>query len=290
MGGRIRARCRRDRRRSALQKAPGKAPPSMRKFWPVMNPAARWQGRRRARQTRPDRQIARPGFRFPFRPRFIHADPPLRRRAGEAGFLPVGLERSGLDRIDRHVVAREEPRCGRENAVRPARAPEETSRPAIGARTELEVMLMMRPTCARPCPAPAPGPVRSGSACSTRRPRISSRVISANALNGGPPLLLTRMSASGQAAISSAHAPDRRDRQELANLDARRLRRNSAAVRSRERLVPSVEHDRASRFRQRPGAGAAQAFARRANDRFPAGNSQVHCGAPALDTLQARQL
>src|SRR5271165_3019680 len=34
--------------------------------------------------------------------------------------------------------------------------------------------------------------------------RMSSRVISAKALNGGPPLLLTRMSASGQAAISAA--------------------------------------------------------------------------------------
>ena len=31
------------------------------------------------------------------------------------------------------------------NAVKPARAPDETSRPAIGALTEPEVMLTMRP-------------------------------------------------------------------------------------------------------------------------------------------------
>jgi hypothetical protein len=45
-----------------------------------------------------------------FRPRLIHADVPLRRRPGEARFLPVGLERSGLDRIDGDVVARKQSR------------------------------------------------------------------------------------------------------------------------------------------------------------------------------------
>ena len=42
--------------------------------------------------------------------RRIHAHVPLRRRAGEAGFLPIGFKRSRLDRVDRYVVARVEPR------------------------------------------------------------------------------------------------------------------------------------------------------------------------------------
>ena len=44
------------------------------------------------------------------RPRLIHTDAALRRGTGEARLLPIGFERSGLDRIDGHVVAREEPR------------------------------------------------------------------------------------------------------------------------------------------------------------------------------------
>jgi len=38
-------------------------------------------------------------------------------------------------------------------------------------------------------------------------------------------------------------------------------------------LVAAVEHDCASSLGERSCAGAAQAFARRANDRFPAGDS-----------------
>ena len=55
--------------------------------------------------------------------RRIDADAPLRRRACEARFLPVGFKRSGLDRVDRHVVAGEQPRRrGEERGQARARA------------------------------------------------------------------------------------------------------------------------------------------------------------------------
>ena len=45
-------------------------------------------------------------------------------------------------------------------------------------------------------------------------------------------------------------------------------------------LVAAVDHDLAAGFGQRLGAGAAEAAARGANDRFAAGYSEVHAEAP----------
>ena len=54
--------------------------------------------------------------------RDIHADVPLRRRPRQPGFLPVGFKRPRLDRVDRHVVAGEQPRRGSEERGQARRA------------------------------------------------------------------------------------------------------------------------------------------------------------------------
>ena len=65
---------------------------------------------------------------FEIAPRRVHAHAPLPRGAREARLLPVGLERAGLDRIDRDVVARIEPR----------RRCEERGQAGPGARRDVE--------------------------------------------------------------------------------------------------------------------------------------------------------
>src|SRR5579871_467643 len=91
------------------------------------------------------------------------------------------------------------------NAVRPARAPEETSRPATGVLTELEVMVTIRPNPRSAIPGASAWMRAIGVSVFDSTPlSTSSRLIWSKSLRGGPPLLLTRMSASGQAAISSA--------------------------------------------------------------------------------------
>ena len=100
---------------SPPQNAPAKAPPSMRMFCPVMKPA--WALARKA-------QSAPNSAGSPNCPTGICAfelaratstlTPRCAAVSREAGFLPVGFKRSGLDRVDRDVVAREQPRRGSE--------------------------------------------------------------------------------------------------------------------------------------------------------------------------------
>ena len=87
------------------------------------------------------------------------------------------------------------------NAVSPARAPDDRSRPAIGILTEPEVMLTMRPNFFATMASIA---FWISSMPTTMLPITPSRIFwrssSRKSRNGGPPLLLTRMSGSGQAA------------------------------------------------------------------------------------------
>src|SRR5579864_6821437 len=74
--------------------------------------------------------------------RLIHAHAPLRGGAREAGFLAVGFERPGLDRVDCHVVAREQPgRRGEEGGEprpRPRRHVETGDRRPDGTRGDVD--------------------------------------------------------------------------------------------------------------------------------------------------------
>ena len=89
-------------------------------------------------------------------------------------------------------------------AVRPARAAEETSSPVSGVSTLAEVMLTMRPKPRAIMPSTTACVSSSGVAMFCATPSSSaSRVTSRKGLGGGPPLLLTRMSTSGDAASSA---------------------------------------------------------------------------------------
>src|ERR1700722_16722976 len=92
-------------------------------------------------------------------------------------------------------------------AVRPARAPEETSRPAIDARTEEEVILMIRPNRRSIMPGITACASAIGVSILASSPRkISSRLIASKGCGGGPPLLFSGMAGAGQGAGHRARA------------------------------------------------------------------------------------
>ena len=96
------------------------------------------------------------------------------------------------------------------NAVRPARAPDDRSRPASGAFTEAEVMLTMRPNLRCVIGSITFWISSIATIMLAITPSIICwRVSSRKSRNGGPALLLIRMSGSGQAA-NSAFWPGRR--------------------------------------------------------------------------------
>ena len=90
---------------------------------------------------------------------------------------------------------------------------------------------------------------------------MSSRVIALKALKGGPALLLTRISASGQAAINAARVTELIEIAcDLMNHHARRL--PYAARRARELFaIPSADDDVAAGFGESYRASPAQPLA-----------------------------
>ena len=90
------------------------------------------------------------------------------------------------------------------NAVRPARAPDDRSRPASGIFTEPEVMLTMRPNLRWLIGSITFWISSTATIMLAMTPSIiCCRVSSRKSRNGGPALLLTRMSGAGQAASSA---------------------------------------------------------------------------------------
>ena len=90
------------------------------------------------------------------------------------------------------------------NAVRPARAPDDRSRPAIGILTEPEVMLTMRPNFLATIGSMTFWISSTATTMLAMTPSIIfCRSSSRKSRNGGPALLLTRISGSGQAANSA---------------------------------------------------------------------------------------
>ena len=105
---------------------------------------------------------------------------------------------------------------------------------------------------------------------------ICWRVSSRKSRNGGPALLLTRMSGSGQAA-NSAFWPSG-----VATSAATAVTFAPVALRDfggggLERLaVAAVDDDLATGLREARGAGAAEPLARRADDGLAAGDAEIH--------------
>ena len=138
------------------------------------------------------------------------------------------------------------------NAVRPARAPDDRSRPDSGIFTEPEVMLTMRPK-----PRAIIGSIAfwmssiATTMLATTPSIICWRVSSRKSRNGGPALLLTRMSGSGQAANSAAWPSGGRDvGDDGVHLGAGRLadlRRGRLDLRG----VAAVDHHLAAGFGER---------------------------------------
>src|ERR1700722_6366536 len=224
--------------------------------------------------------------RFRVGPPNVPPDIPLRRRARKASFLPVGFKRSRLDRVDGHVVAREQPRRGRK----------ERGQPGARARRDVETG-DRRPDRTR-------GDVDDSAKLAlghARRERLHQRDrcehVGLDALEDILAVDLAETLIWRPTVVVDQNVGVRADgdqfrtrrgmveiAMDLANLDFRRLPQFVCRP-IKGLFVPSVEHDQASSFRQRLGARATQAFARRANDRFPSCDSQFHCGTPALDTL-----
>jgi hypothetical protein len=92
--------------------------------------------------------------------------------------------------------------------VRPLRAPLDSPRMSIGAFTELDVMLTMRPKRRAIMPSTVALISSIGVSMFASIAAIqSSRVHSRKSPGGGPPALLTRMSTCGQAASARRGRP-----------------------------------------------------------------------------------
>ena len=163
------------------------------------------------------------------------------------------------------------------NPVRPARAPLDRSRPASGIFTEPEVMLTIRPNRRSTMPSTTCCTSSIGVAMFATTPASSaSRSTARKSRNGGPPLLLTRMSTCGTAADQGR--PGRR-----LSRHPRRWRSPSRPSRrgSRRRSAPAprlaaVDDDDAARPRELERAGASEPPARRADDGEPPFEAEIH--------------
>ena len=163
------------------------------------------------------------------------------------------------------------------NAVRPARAPDDRSRPASGIFTEPEVMLTMRPNFLR----------------DHRVDRLLDQLdrhdhVGDDAVDHLLPVELAEIAerragivvdqdvglgAGGEQRLLAFGRGDvRRDRRDLgAGRLAQFLGGGGEAL-----LVAAVDHDLAAGLGQAVRAGAAEPAARRADDRLAAGNPKVH--------------
>ncbi len=163
------------------------------------------------------------------------------------------------------------------NAVNPARAPEDRSRPAIGAFTEPDVILTIRPNFLAIIGSidflrqldrhdhvgddavDELWPVELAEVAK-RRPAV---VVDQNVrLRAGVEQRLLAVGAATSATTGMILAP------------VVLLKLGGGG--HKPLAVAAVDHDLAARLRQRLGAGPAEPAARRTHDRLAAGNSQIH--------------
>ena len=163
-------------------------------------------------------------------------------------------------------------------AVSPARAPEERSSPASGIFTEPEVMLTMRPNFLRRHRVDRllDQLDRHDHVGDRRRRASAARSSSRKSRNGGPALLLTRMSGSGQAANSAFCPSGVATSATTGMIFAPVALRSLGGGRVEPRRVAPVDHHLAAGLGQRLGAGAAEPAARGADDGLAAGNTKIH--------------
>ena len=118
---------------------------------------------------------------------------------------------------------------------------------------------------------------------------IFCRSSSRKSRNGGPALLLTRMSGSGQAANSAFWPSGGRDvGHDRDHLGAGRLG-DLGGGRLRSSPVAPVDHDLAAGLRQLERAGAAEPAARGADDGLAAGDAEIHGQAPRAARRWSRE-
>ena len=162
-------------------------------------------------------------------------------------------------------------------AVSPARAPEERSRPASGIFTEPEVMLTMRPNFLAAIGSMTFWVSSTATTMLAITPSsICARVSWRKSRNGGPALLFTRMSGSGQAPSSAAWPSDVATSPCTGgHLGAGRPAQLGGG-RVQRLAVPTVDDHLAAGLRQCERAGPAQPAARGADDGLAAGNSEIH--------------
>ena len=123
------------------------------------------------------------------------------------------------------------------NAVSPARAPDDRSRPTSGIFTEPEVMLTMRPNFFATIGSMAFWMSSMATIMLPMTPSIIfCRSSSRKSRNGGPALLLTRISGSGQAANSAFWPSGEATSAATAVILAPVALRSSSAVASRRSL------------------------------------------------------
>ena len=109
---------------------------------------------------------------------------------------------------------------------------------------------------------------------------IFCRSSSRKSRNGGPALLLTRISGSGQAANSAFWPSGEATSATTGVILAPVALRSSLGGGGEAILVEAVDHHLAAGLGQAVGAGAAEPAARRANDRLAARNPKVHALTP----------
>ena len=139
------------------------------------------------------------------RARLVHGDAVLAHDALGHEALAVGVDALRQQAVDGNVVARHlERQRFRECCEARARAPVESAIGGRGDFTIAEVMLMMRPNLRSRMPGTSARIRSAGASMFDSSAAIHwSWCQSASLPGGGPALLLTRMSASGQAAISA---------------------------------------------------------------------------------------
>jgi hypothetical protein len=159
------------------------------------------------------------------------------------------------------------------NAVRPARAPDDRSRPPIGAFTDPEVMLTMRPN---------------------RLAIIGNDHVGDDAIEHFRPVELAevtkrrtgiivdqnvRLGAGGEQRFLPVRRSDvGGDRNDLGAGRPLEFHRGSG----KPLAVKAVDHDLAASLRQSLGAGPAEAAARGTDNGFPAGDTEIHPGSCVL--------
>ena len=262
------------------QNAPGKMPPSISRFCPVMKPACAEHRNAQAAPNSsawPSRLAGIVGMRCfsacsTVMPCFLAV-------ISCVGAQPVGVERPRQQEIDGDVVLRD----------RAGDAGEERGQPRARAGRQVEAdqrhlhragrdvddapELVLDHRVDRRCIS-STGTIMLPTTPSIIFWRSSSR----KSRNGGPALLAIRMSGSGQAANSAAWPSLVATSAATAmHLGAGRFADIGRGGVKPLRIAP-VDHDLAAGFGEPHGAGAPEPAARGADDGLAAGNSEIHAG------------